>query len=310
MKTIEEFEEFYNEKIKENLQTKDKEKIAKEKTYKIYFYIFVAILGLFFATLSVFHFEYTALFIISFLFISFIGKHFFKSLAKKPFLPIYKEALIKEIVGFIDEKLEYFPEKHISKDIFDKSSFNTVYDTYTGDDLVVGNINGVDIEFSEIKTEREEQKDDKKVTYVFHGVFFVANFYKNMEGSVKISPNNALRTFFSSILNVKHKKANMDLPEFEKHFDVYASDQILARYILSHSFMERVMVVYKNLKRPLFINIIDGKIYILAKYDTTLFEFVGDKMDDIKIAKEYFYIMSSFINIAEILKLDLDIFKK
>jgi len=54
----------------------------------------------------------------------------------------------------------------------------------------------------------------------------------------------------------------MDNVDFEKEFVVYATDQIEARYILSHTLMEKLLAFKKKSGHSLSISFVRGNIYL------------------------------------------------
>ena len=54
----------------------------------------------------------------------------------------------------------------------------------------------------------------------------------------------------------------MDDPEFEKHFVVYGSDQIEARYILTHAMMKRLLDFQKRSKAKLYVAFVGERIIL------------------------------------------------
>jgi len=164
-------------------------------------------------------------------------------------------------------------------------------------------------------------KTNKKVYYtlekekILDGLFYETKFNKNFEGRVLVVSEKEFSNSlgFSKLIDILEtaglKKTRLDSPEFEKYFRVYSSDEILARYILTHNLMEKLVQIKKEFNTDLIISFYKGNI---AFY-----------LDNIEIAQpnlEYsFYssegyekninIILNLFNIIEELNLDKQIWK-
>lgn len=152
--------------------------------------------------------------------------------------------IIQCLLSEIDPSLRYKPDGLIRKKEFVSSElYNNPVAKYWGCDLITGKIGSTDIRFSmahaEEKCQREvtDSKGRKKTeTYYvtfFEGVLFSADFNKNITGMTVVRSS---RIFGRG--NVK-----LEDSRFNKLFGVTSSDQIEARYILSHSLMEKIVEI-------------------------------------------------------------------
>ena len=83
----------------------------------------------------------------------------------------------------------------------------------------------------------------------FEGIFVEAYVDNDIETRIKITKNK----------NSK-QKAEMDNAEFEKRFDVFTEDRILAMRILTHDVMEEMIQFYDKIKYEVVI--VENKIYL------------------------------------------------
>ncbi len=103
----------------------------------------------------------------------------------------------------------------------------------------------------------------------------------------------------------------MDSPEFEKEFVVYSSNQIEARYILTHTLMKRLLVFKKRSKHPVYISFIGESIHMAIEYNKDLFEpSVFRSLLNYKIAMEYVQTLHLAIGIIDELKLNQKLWSK
>lgn len=87
---------------------------------------------------------------------------------------------------------------------------------------------------------------------VFHGVLIRIDFPRKVEGITVITRDagwfNALGGFGRRINGRKLERIGLVDPTFEKTFEVYGDDQVLARYMLTPAFMERLLELETSLK--------------------------------------------------------------
>lgn len=117
------------------------------------------------------------------------------------------------------------------------------YDKARFDDCVLGSHLGVEIGINEVQLLREDRDKDNKpqdVT-VFRGLIISLASHKPFKGhTVVIRSRSSLTNFFSD----SHgglERVRLEDPQFEKLFDVFSSDQIEARVLLTTAFMERLL---------------------------------------------------------------------
>ena len=103
------------------------------------------------------------------------------------------------------------------------------------------------------------------------------------------------------------KKINLEDSDFEKIFDVYSSDQVESRYLITPTFMER----FKNIQTSFGAKIIKCSFYnddfmVAITTNKNLFEIgsLFDSFNDTKILKQFFYELESIYKMIEYLKLN------
>ncbi len=213
--------------------------------------------------------------IIGFVIISIVSKGYRKS---------FKEKIISKIVLYFDESLTYQPEGAISKsDFLDSNIFQHRCDVYKGEDYVQGKIGKTAIEFSEVKAQYRQTSSSgsgSKSNYVtyFKGLFFIADFNKHFSTRTVVLPDFSEKTFgkigqkFQSLNFTRGKLIKLENPEFEKEFVVYGDDQVEARYILSPSFMERILNFKRKWNSKVYLSFHNSKVYVAIWMKNNLFE--------------------------------------
>jgi len=226
----------------------------------------------------------------------------------------FKDDVIKKIIQFLDPNLKFYKNSHISQAQYKISSlFKQKVDRYDGNDLVTGVIDKTTIMFSDIHSEYQS-RDSKGRTHwhtIFKGIFFIADFNKEFKGRLFVFPDVAEKflggvgSFFQSLNKSHGNLIKLDNPEFEKEFAVYGDDQIMGRYILTHSMMQRILELKKRVKVNIYLSFIGKKIYIAIAYNEDQFEPNPFKsLNNFKPIRNYIETMQLLINIVEDFKLN------
>lgn len=202
--------------------------------------------------------------------------------------------------NFIDE-LDYIPLKEKPSDIFDEANYGGYYNSYVSDDYFEGKINNQNIKMADLLVQRitvEKDKDgneEKKVMTIFGGLFGKIELEKSINSNLNIT-----RDYSSSIK--KTQKLEMDSYGFEKIFNVYTDNNIIAMQLLTSDIQEGLLDIYNKYKIDFHIIIKQNKMYVL--FDTeSMFEVFSTKDNPSEVLKKYFEIMTFiYILIEKILK--------
>ncbi len=314
MKTLREFEEFFNKSLKTDLENLDKRRKRIVNRFLItLFAIFIPSLAVFilvelFAGIAV-----SAVIAILL---------FFFWVRDKLFLNDFKQQVINRIVYFISPDLTYDPKGHISISEFVTSRlFMTSVDRHRGDDLVYGKIDKTEFRFSEFKAEYKSVSTDSKGRArtkwhtIFKGLFFIADFNKDFSGSTVVLPNSFGKGFgfMKKIagINRREKLVTLEDIEFAKQFNAYSDDQVKARYILSTSLMSRIKEFKNKHRNNIYISFVDSKMYLGISHKKDLFEPVYLKsLTRFDVVRDYFDDLVLAVGIVEDMNLNTRIWTK
>ncbi len=203
-------------------------------------------------------------------------------LLTKDYIKKFKINIISPLIKAIDPKLNYASEMHITQMLFERSEiYTSSVDRISGNDYVYGEIDGIKIKFSDLHAQKRHKnsKGNDNWSTIFKGLFIVAEFNKNFHGKTIILPDSA-QSYFGDLIGSWLQSKNMarpqlikmDDPKFEKEFVVYGTDQVEARYILSHSLMEKLLLFKKKSEQKVAISFIRNHIHLAIEYNKDLFE--------------------------------------
>ena len=208
----------------------------------------------------------------------------------------YKKIAINKLMNNFYDNLEYFPNKEVPEYIYDKLKYE-YYDIYKSEDYMEGQINNkYSIQMGEVLTQKEEEyKDSEGKTHKttitkFHGLFAKIDMDKSIKSELKIMQDGA---FFLS------KKLKMDSSEFEKHFDVKASNQIIGMQLLTADVMEELVDFENKTKMKFDIIIKDNELY-LRFHSGDMFEPENFKKGplDKNSTQKYFHMLNFTYNLS------------
>ena len=244
---------------------------------------------------------------------------FITHLGSKGYVREFKNTIIRKIVKFLDENLDYFPHRCIPRSTFMASQiFKTKPNRYKGDDYVCGKAGATQIEFSELNAEYESGSGkNKSRRTVFKGLFFIGDFNKLFTCQTIVLPDTAENLFgsfgklFQSWNVLRGQLIKLEDPEFERCFVVYGNDQIQARYILSTSLMEKIVEFKKKTGRRIYLSFVGSKVFVAISFTRNLFEpKLFQTLLDFGLIQEYFEDLQLAVGIVEDLNLNTRIWSK
>ena len=178
----------------------------------------------------------------------------------KKFRTSFKENIIKSFIKNIDEGLNFYPEKGISSGLYRAGEFES-YDRFYSEDEIEGMLDGkYAVRMSEVHTldESTDSEGHTTTTTVFHGLFGVIDCSKSIHTNLKVRNNKGM---LGKLFTGK-TKIEMDSEEFEKFFDIYAENKIIAMQILTSDVMALMIDFREQYKIKYELTINDNKIYI------------------------------------------------
>lgn len=169
-----------------------------------------------------------------------IGVIFLLKTGKSTYDDIYKEKIIKFALKEYNDKLEYYPKGCITEVQYQMANFER-YDRYHSEDRIDGNILGYNFIMADVHTEDRREDSDGDTTYVtlFKGQVAIVELSRPVDFQLEIK-NDSIKLFN------KKKIVEIDNPDFEEIYDVYASDQVKAMTILTPAVTNRMLDLYNK----------------------------------------------------------------
>lgn len=203
----------------------------------------------------------------------------------------YKDLVIKKMIANFYSNVEYFAYKPMPEYIYKQPNYE-YYTRYQSDDYFEAQINNqYSIQMAKILTTEVENYEDldgttkTRTITKFHGLFAKIVMDQSINSEVRIMPN--------AKITLGINKVNMDSSEFEKHFDVTASNAIVAMQLLTSDVMEELVEFENKTKMKYDIYIKNNELF-LRFYSGPMFEFGNFKKDvfDKDMLHQYFYMLN------------------
>ncbi|MDE7074733.1 MAG: DUF3137 domain-containing protein [Odoribacter sp.] len=184
----------------------------------------------------------------------------------------YKEHIIAHIISCLCKGADYRPGEGIPESLFRKSKlFHTTPDRYHSEDLICGKIDKTAFSCAEIVAEEKHVSTNSKGQRreywvdIFRGFFFIADFNKDFRGETLVYRNSWIK--FG-----RGQRVKLENPNFEKQFDVFSTDQVEARYILTPNLMERLLELDARFPGKITVSFRDSSVIIAIPDSTNHFE--------------------------------------
>lgn len=273
------FDEIY--KTLSNIPTDEFDKAKKELTKRLLIGIPLAIFFVLFGTYLL------PGFIFFFFVIALIVLLIYVSNSTKNASVFYKNEVISKLVSEYDENLSFDPQSQMSKIDYMQAEFEH-FDHFYANDFIYGKIDGImDFKFGDVCTEDVDTDSDghETRTTVFRGLFSIGSLNQSINSTIKIQLD------ISFFKGSKKNLLSMDSQEFEKHFDVYCTDKIIAMRILTSDIMD-YMIKFKNENKIKFEMTIKNSQIFTRIHCQDMFELpsLGKALDYETLYKYYKYL--------------------
>lgn len=223
----------------------------------------------------------------------------------------YKQEVISRIISTFCSEARFTPGGGVDESVFRSSGLFTSPDRYHSEDLIEGRLDKTDFYCAEVHAEERCTRTDSKgrtTEYwvdIFRGFFFVADFHKDFQGVTRVYRDSIIK-FGRGGTRVK-----LENPDFEKTFDVYSSDPVEARYLLTPAMMERLLQVERTFGGGISLSFLQSKVLIAIPDRKDHFEAsVWHSLSDLTAVQEEFGTIRALTGIVQELQLNIRIWSK
>ena len=136
---------------------------------------------------------------------------------------------------------------------------------------VSGEIGDTAFAFANCRLESKARPEDKPPV-IFNGLFGSFTFRRPFRGTTVAYSHSSFPGARTNRLPDGVSRVHLESPEFEQAFDVYSTDQVEARYLLTPAFMERVLKFRMRSKGVMSLAFHDSRLFVAVHLDDEFFE--------------------------------------
>lgn len=229
------------------------------------------------------------------------------------FTKMYKNLFVVDSLKNVFGDISYNPSLGIEEQTLKDTGLINTHDRYESNDYIKSNFKGIEFVQSDIHIEEEvEYKDSDGNTQttwetVFFGRWLIFDFNKKFKNDLIVVSNS----FNESLLRgYDFKKVSLEDILFNKSFKVYAKDEHEAFYILTPSFMEKLMKVTELINGGLLFMFVDSKLHVaINNYEDSFECNVFKKINEEAIKENITKDIKVITDLVEGLDLDNNLFK-
>lgn len=158
---------------------------------------------------------------------------------------IVKQDIYPHIFSFFGSDYYYSKYGNLAMEALRASEILPSYSDAQSEDYVRGSYRGVALETQELTlTEEQGFGKHRSTVTVFQGVAIRLSMNKRFQGHTVIKQDKGrFDGWPTNNFSAGKERVTLEDPRFEDEFEVYSSDQIEARYLLTPSFMERLQAL-------------------------------------------------------------------
>lgn len=180
----------------------------------------------------------------------------------------YKGYFIARQLASVFTDLEYSHDRGLDRNFLSETGLIYTGDRYSSNDLVRGRYKQVGFAQADVKIERKEERKDQNgrvETYyltVFKGRYLIFEFPKKFDFKMVVSFHGYSQAYVNPKTGRGLKRVEMESPEFNKRFLVYAEDGFEAFYILNPALLDNLEKLGQKYHNQLALYFSDHKLYI------------------------------------------------
>lgn len=153
-----------------------------------------------------------------------------------------KSKIFPNVFSFFGNDFLYNQNCPISISTLSKSQIIPEHHKCSSEDYVIGKYEDVSIKLFEAHLTKEYRtKNGTRTVSIFKGLFISLSMNKNFKGQTIVTNDRGAITNFFSDSKAGMDKVKLEDSKFESYFDAFATDQVEGRYLLTTSFMERLL---------------------------------------------------------------------
>lgn len=237
------------------------------------------------------------------------GGYYWVSAPSRCYTSKVKGEIFPEIFKFFGKSFTYTEKASVNlKELGSNSDILPKFTDHESSDHVKGRISDVDIELFEATlieriVKRRNGKRETKSKIRFQGVMIMLSMNKNFSGKTLVRQDKgAIMNAFKGKFSEKYDNVQLEDPVFEKEFETYSSDQVEARYLLTPTFMERLLSLSGIFDGTSECSFFDNKLLIKIETEKDFFK-VSSLRKPVNFTYDINLILKEMKNVLSIIKI-------
>lgn len=176
----------------------------------------------------------------------------------------YKEIIIHDLISHFSNNFSYEAKNGISRTDYTIGGEFEKTNIYHSEDLIKGSLdNSIQYSIAEVHTQNKHTDKEGNTSYVniFQGVLAKIDTPKPFKSILFIRKHETVLNK-DLFIKVNAPRIELDSMEFEKIFDVYGNNKIVALQLLTADIMQELLQFYNDTKIKYEITIKDNSIYL------------------------------------------------
>jgi len=226
-----------------------------------------------------------------------------------------KGTIVSDLLKKEFDEVSYHANEGFSREFIADTELVSMGNIYSSNDLVSGNYRNVAFKQADVHIQQHTQSGKTSTTVtLFKGRWLIYTFNKRFTGFLQIRSNEN-RLFGNSKpmrwFNDKQNTSRIKLENeaFNERFNIYASDEHEAYYILTPHFMEKLLRLDDSLDGNLVVGFIDNEVHLALYNNSDAFEPSIFRPIDDKYYQEVQNDIELIKMIVDDLTLDIDLYK-
>ena len=183
----------------------------------------------------------------------------------------FKQKVISKLSSYVDDGLNYSAKEAIAVSDIDQSTFFPNFVEINGQDLFEGSFEDLCFRCSEISVRNELRNrskyfsngEDAFKSFIFKGLFVEVDLATSIDCQAYIFPNNVKEIVSKHLRTLKGiERVHLEDPTFERYFNVYASDQIKSRVLLTTRCIENIVKLRRKMDANFMLSIQNNKLFL------------------------------------------------
>ncbi len=222
----------------------------------------------------------------------------------------YKEKVVDEIIRSFCPGATFSPHSGDDESVFRNCGLFISPDRYHAEDLITGCLDKTSFVCSEVHAEERRTRSTKNGVQhywvdIFKGFLFIADFHKEFRGKTTVVRDSLFK------FNMGGSRVKLENPEFEKVFDVFSTDQIEARYLITPAMMDRMLKLDNTFDKGITLSFRNSTILVAIPDSKNRFEVsVWSPLNNLNTLKSDFAVLQSLLAIVDELNLNTRIWSK